>query len=414
MTPDRKNRRRRRYRPWRERYISRKTKRTILLCLLAAIAIAALAVSFTKGWITLPELPEDPKETVAPTQPPEDTVIHIVAGGDVNVTDRVINSGGSGYDYADMLTDVLPILGGGDLTLLNFEGNVYGAPYGSAQRSAPQEFLQALRLAGVDVLQTANSQAVTNGLLGLAATKNAIRDAGMQALGTYSDEEDFERYDGYLIYEIDGIKIALVAFTKGMDGRSLPEGSEYCVNLLYTDYGSTYQSVNKEGIKDVLQAARKESPDLIIAMLHWGSEYNDQINSTQKEIAKLLKEEGVNAIIGSHPHYVQAMEYDAESGFFLAYSLGDFLGDAQMAGTDYSVLLDLEVTKDGTTGQTKVTGFSYTPIYQVYDAEGGLQVLRINEAVTAYENDYIGKVTQEIYKAMKSALGKIEGRIHPE
>lgn len=412
MSPKRKSNRRR-YRPRRERYIPRKTKRTILLCLLSAIVIGLLAVAFAKGWITLPELPEEPQETVAPTQPPEDTVIHIVAGGDVNITDRVVNSGGNGYDYSDMLTDVLPILGGGDLTLLNFEGNVYGMPYGSQQRSAPVELLQALRLAGVDVLQTANSQAVTNGLLGLAATKKAIRDAGMQALGTYSDEEDFERYDGYLIYQIQGIKIALVAFTKGMDGRSLPEGSEYCVNLLYTDYGSTYQSINKDGIKDVLRAVEKESPDLTIAMLHWGSEYNDQINSTQKEITKLLKEQGVDAIIGSHPHYVQAMEHDPESGFFLAYSLGDFLGDAQMAGTDYSVLLDLEVTKDGHTGQTKVTGFSYTPIYQVYDEEGGLRVLRINEAIAAYENDYIGKVTQEIYRAMKSALGKIEDRINP-
>ena len=400
--------RRRRYRPWREFYIPKKTKRIILLSLLGALILAGLITAFAKGWIKLPDFSQGNEETLPPTEPAGDTVIHIVAGGDVNVTDKVV----SVPDYEKALQDVLPVLAGGDLTLLNFEGNVYGQPYGDIHKSAPPELLQALRKAGVDVMQTANSQAITNGLLGLAATKNALKEAGIQPLGTYSSQEDFDRYKGYLIYEVNGIRIALVAFTKGMDGRSLPEGSEYCVNLLYTDYGSTYQKVNTDGIKSVLKAVAKENPDITIAMLHWGSELNDQINPTQKKITELLKEQGVDAIIGSHPHYVQAMNYDAESGFFLSYSLGDFMGDAQIAGTNYSVLLDLEVTKDGATGATKITGYSYTPIYQVYDEEGNLQILRIEDAIAAYENTYIGRVSAEIYNAMKSALSRIESRIN--
>lgn len=411
MSPRRRNTNRRRYRPWREHYIPKKTRWIIFFSVLGIAAAVTLAVAFSKGWITLPDFSDQTQETQAPTEPPEDTVIHIVAGGDVNITDKVVYSGGSGFDYSDALMDVLPVLAGGDLTLLNFEGNVYGTPYGTQQYSAPEALLQALRMAGVDVLQTANSQAVTNGLLGLAATKEAINSAGMQALGTFSDKEDINRSKGYLIYEIDGVKVALVAFTKGMDGRSLPESGEYCVNLLYKDYGSTYQSVNTEGIKQILKAVEKESPDITVAMLHWGSEYNDQINDTQKTIAKLLREQGVDAIIGSHPHYVQAMEYDPESGFFLGYSLGDFMSDAELSGTNYSVLLDLEVTKDGTTGEAKITAYSYTPIFQVYDEEGRLRILRINEAVAAYENDYIGKVSDDIYAAMVNALSRIAARV---
>ena len=402
------NPRRRRYRPWREHYIPKKTKRIIFYSLLGALLLAALITAFVQGWIELPDLLHSNSETLPPTEPAADTVIHIVAGGDVNVTDRVV----SVPDYEKALLDVLPVLAGGDLTLLNFEGNVYGQPYGDIHKSAPPELLQALRKAGVDVMQTANSQAITNGLLGLAATKNALKEAGIQPLGTYSSQEDFNRYKGYLIYEVNGIRIALVAFTKGMDGRSLPEGSEYCVNLLYTDYGSTYQKVNTDGIKSVLKAVEKENPDLTIAMLHWGSEFNDQINPTQKKITELLKSQGVDAVIGSHPHYVQGMTYDAETGFFLSYSLGDFLGDAKIAGTNYSVLLDLEVTKDGATGTTKITGYSYTPIYQVYDEEGNLQILRIKDAIAAYENTYIGRISTDLYNAMKTALSRIESRIN--
>ena len=402
------NPRRRRYRPWREHYIPRRTKWIIALSLLGALLIGLTVTAFVKGWIELPDFSQEPVDTQPPTQPPADTVIHIVAGGDVNITDKVV----SVPDYNHALQDVLPILGNGDLTLMNFEGNVYGEPYGSLHKSSPTTLLDALRSAGVDVLQTANSQAITNGLLGLAATKNAIKEAGMQPLGTYTNQEDFDRYKGYLIYEVNGIRIALVAFTKGMDGRNLPEGSEYCVNLLYTDYGSTYQKVNTDGIKSVLKAVEKESPDITIAMLHWGSEYNDQLNPTQEKIVKLLKEQGVDAVIGNHPHYVQAMQYEEDSGFFLAYSLGDFMGDAEMAGTNYSVLLDLEITKDGRTGKAKITGYSYTPIYQVYDENGQLQILRIEDAVAAYENTYIGRVTKEIYNAMKNALERIESRVN--
>ena len=141
--------RRRRYRPWREHYIPRRTKWIIALSLLGALLIGLTVTAFVKGWIELPDFSQEPVETQPPTQPPEDTVIHIVAGGDVNITDKVV----SVPDYNQALQDVLPILGNGDLTLMNFEGNVYGEPYGSLHKSSPTTLLDALRSAGVDVLQ---------------------------------------------------------------------------------------------------------------------------------------------------------------------------------------------------------------------------------------------------------------------
>ncbi len=400
------NSRRRRSRP--ERYISRKTKFTVALSALGVIALALLILAFVNGWIALPQREEKPEETPAATQPAADTVIRFVAGGDVNITDRVV-AGATGQNYGDIFLDVLPVLTAGDLTALNFEGNAVGEPYGSAMVSAPPQLLNALRYAGVDVLQTANSQSLTNGLRGLAATNEAIRDAGMQPLGTYANEAEFQQYQGYLVYEIHGIRIALVAFTKGMDGRNLPEGSENCVNLLYCDYSSNYKDVDEEGITAVLDAVKVVQPDITIALVHWGSEYNDQISTTQKEICRLMAENGVDALIGTHSHHVQSMGFE-KSGMFVAYSLGDFLGDAQVNGTAYSVLLDLEITKNGTTGKVSITGYDYTPIYQHYGEDGSLQLLRIREALEAYENDYIGKVSAEVYQTMKIALERIEER----
>lgn len=406
-------------RRWQRRYVSRRAKIFIALAVILVLAGGLLAAAVNMQWIRLPSweelFPGQPEASAPATQPQPDTVIHLVAGGDVNVTDGVVSSGltSGGHDYSNVLLDITPILAGADFAALNFEGNLAGEPYGTLHASAPQALVESLRNAGVDLLQTANSKSVENGLLGLQATLRGIREAGMEALGTYASSQEFQKSGGYLMRDVQGIRVALVAFTKGMDGRGLPTGSEDCVNLLYTDYSSTYQSVDVDGITKIMDAVAKEEPDVVIAMLHWGSELNNQISKTQTKIVKLLGSLGVDAIIGTHSHYVQKMGFDKDTGVFVAYSLGDFLGDGKDAGTNYSVLLDLQITKDGATGETSITDFDGIPIYRMED-EAGLRLLRIREAIAAYENRHIQAVSQETYQAMKDALGKIESRIEKD
>ena len=213
---------------------------------------------------------------------------------------------------------------------------------------------------------------------------------------------------------MEGIKLAFVAFTKGMDGMTLPTGSENCVNVLYEDYDSIYQKVDREKITSILSDVQKEQPDLVIALLHWGSEFNDTISSSQETIASLMFQNGVDAIIGTHSHYVQKMELDPETGKFLAYSLGDFFSNANRAGSEYSIILDLEITKDNVTGETKITDYSYTPIFTVRETGKPLKVVQIHQAMDAYENNHINKVSKDTYDAMAYALKRIEARVAGE
>lgn len=386
----------------------------IVLAVLAVLGIGAV-ICFAPQVITgllehIPGVGTEPTTEPLPTDP--DQVIHIVAGGDVNITDKTIAAGYSegAYDYTEVFKDVLPALAQADATVLNFEGILGGSVYGSNTKMAPLELVQALKNAGVDLLQTANSYSIYNGLTGLNATLNGVRSTGMTPLGTFADTKEFETSGGYVIWDIQGIKVAFVAFTKGMDGMGLPAGSENCVNLLYEDYNSVYQKVNTAGITRVMENVAAREPDVIIALLHWGSEYNDQISKSQTKICTLLQELGADAIIGTHSHYVQKMEFDPENGTFVAYSLGDFYGDGEKSGTNYSVLLDLEITKSGADGTTAITGFDCVPIYLDKPEEGKLRVLRIREAIQGYENSYLGAVSQQTYNAMKSALERIQSR----
>lgn len=405
--------------------------------ILAACAIAVLCMARDMGVF-------EPKETVEiqetfPKEPPTGpsqqatepilnphdprnkpvTTIHIRAGGDINITDDVVSSGkiGKKYDYTRAFIDVQAILSDADLTLLNYEGSVCGEPYGTETRSAPPELLDSLVNAGVDMLQTANSYSIYNGLIGMTATLNSIKNAGLISVGAYPTVAEAQKSKGYTMVEVQGVRIAFVAFTKGVGGMGMPAGNEECVNLLYEDYDTTYQKLNTKKIQKVLRAAAAEKPDITIALLHWGSEYNDTISDSQLRIVELMQEEGVSVIIGSHPHTVQKITLDEQTGMLVAYSLGDFYGDATRAGTNYSIILDLEITKDEGAGTCKVTNFTYFPIYTLSQSEREeknsvyKQVMRIGSAMDAREGNFVDRITGDAYKSMEYSLKRISDRV---
>ena len=398
-------------------------KKLILKLLVAAgvlllCGIIILTISLGAGNSDTPTEPTQVQDNApaVETNPPSEncTVIHFAATGDLNVTQKVVASGGPEYDYTGTFMDVAPVLASADLATVNLEGDLCGAPYGS-NGTAPQTMAQALSNAGVDMIQLANSYAINRGISGLQTTISSVRQAGMEPVGVFADDEEFESKRGFSLFQVQGIRIAVVAFTKGMDGAGLVPGYENCVNILYSDYKTTtYQKIDRDKITQVMEDVQAQQPDITIALLHWGSKLNENISDSQESICRLLKEYGTDAIIGTHPHYVQKIDFDSENGTLVAYSLGDFIGDALEAGTEYSIILDLEITKDHATGKTSVTNYSYTPIFTVTEPEQPVRVVRIREAIAAYEAGYMDAVSEETYKAMKNALENIDNRIKGE
>ena len=408
----RQRQRQRRQEQKRQRELKRRKIRRLLLLAAVAAAILGLGILIASlvGHMSEEQPADVPTTSTVDSALEPETVITLAFGGDVNVTDKVV-----GVDnFRELLMDTVPLFAGADSAAVNFEGNLCGGPYGTDGSRAPQSLAVALAAAGVDMMQVANSCTINNGLLGLNATLENVRKAGLEPLGAYASLEEAEAYKGFTLRSIGGVKVAFVAFTKGMDNMAMPSGSEGRVNLLYKDYTSTYQEIDKEGIQKVLRAVALEKPDITVAMLHWGSEYNNQISQSQQDIVKLMQKEGVDAIVGTHSHYVQKLEYDAENGTVVAYSLGDLLGDAEKEGTQYSIVLQLEITKDNVSGNAKITAVDYVPVYAVtLPTESGttLRLMRIEEAIAAYEANSIDRVSYEVYSAMKTALSRIRSRV---
>ncbi len=312
------------------------------------------------------------EEQVQSNQPTTVSTATLAAVGDIMVYDTQLDDAleeDGTYNFLPSFAKVASLLTLPDLTIGNFEANCTGAPYsGYPNFNAPESLAKTLSAVGFDIMQTANTYSIQNGVSGLTSTLSHLRDAGLTTVGTYASQAERDENGGIVVKEINGIKFAFLAYTKGVNNMTVPEGSEYCVNLLYTDYDSEYSRINEAGILTSIEAAKELEPDVIVALLHWGSEYDVEISSTQEEITQLMFENGVDVILGSHPHVVGPMEERTvtvngeEKNVFIAYSLGNFLSNMTEEGTQESVILNLEFTKDND-GKTTISKVDYVPVY---------------------------------------------------
>lgn len=238
------------------------------------------------------------------------------------------------YDYDTCFALVRQQISQADIAIGNLEVTLGGHPYrGYPAFSAPDEYLSAIQNAGFDVLLTANNHCLDRGSQGLRRTLRLLDSLHILHTGTYLDAH--ERRQHYpLFIEKNGFRIALLNYTYGTNG--LKPSSPYLVNY-----------INPTLMAQDILAAKARRPDAIIACMHWGEEYQSLPSQEQRELAEWLLQQGVTHIIGSHPHVIQPLELHAESHqqHVIAYSLGNFISNMSLPGTDGGLILTLQLEK---------------------------------------------------------------------
>lgn len=404
----------------------RKIQQRIILAILAVFLILVI-VLIAKGCsgnsneeeVQTPVEPETPTEP-DPVETNPDVIATLAAVGDIMMYDDQIKAGQineTEYDFSSCFDAISAYTMSPDLTVGNLELNFCGyAPYGGNPQAqpyfnCPEVLATNLADIGFDILQTGNTYSIMSGITGLQSTINFLNQAGIDHVGTHATDPAQSGSGGVVLREVNGITFAFIGFTKGVNNMSLPANNQYSVDLLYTDYNSTYQQVDTTSILERVDAAKKAEPDVIVAMLHWGSEYDVEVSDSQKEIRDLLFKNGVDVILGSHSHIVGPMEMlevettDGEKKqCFVAYSLGNFISSMDKQYTQESVILNLEFTKDGETGETTISATSYQPLYILdrgENAEKRFEVLPIRAAI---ESDMF----QEYESVMTAAIENIK------
>ncbi len=234
---------------------------------------------------------------------------------------------------------------------------------------------------GVDICGLANNHVYDYKAKSLTDTLDTITNAGMSYVGA---GRNINEASEPFVLNVNGIKIAFVMASKAEKNRKTPEATDSAAGILLC-YDET----------KFINAIKKadNNADLVIAVIHWGKENSEQLESDQYDIASRLINAGADAVIGGHSHVIQGIDYYKGKPIF--YSLGDYWFDYY---TEDTFLLELDVLSDN--GE-----YSLQPI-----VHPGVQ----KEGVTRYEggtNDG-ARILKHMNELSDSAVTDIYGRVY--
>ena len=227
------------------------------------------------------------------------------------------------YDYSACFTHLAGDIADADFAVVNLECPLGGKPYsGYPNFSAPDEFATALRDAGFDFFATANNHCLDRRDAGLKRTIRRLDELKMPHAGTYLNAAARDTLCPQMV-DVNGIRMAIMSYTYGTNGIGVQ-------GKVVVDY------INRDRIAADIARARQLQADVICVCMHWGIEYKMLPVEAQRSLADFLVEQGVDLIIGSHPHVVEPMELRHSNKWnkdvLVVYSLGNFISNQN--GTD--------------------------------------------------------------------------------
>lgn len=340
---------------------------------------------------------------------PEDIVVNIVGIGDTlchsqNFKDAY-NIQTDSYDFLPMFKNVRKYIENATIAVGNLETTLAGKERGFSGYpcfNSPDELAYDLKRIGIDILTTANNHSLDTGYSGLVATLDTLDRYEVLHTGT---ARSLEEQNVTLFKDLNGIKTAFLCFTYGTNGIPVPKGKEYCVNL-----------IDKNFMKSRLDKAKEEGAELICVSMHWGDEYRIKPTKEQEDLAEFLIKNGADVILGNHSHVPEPMEMkkvSLEDGTvregFVIYSMGNFFSAQTKNYTRDTLIVNVEIRKDGRTGKITIDKANYTPVY-VYDngvnAKDRYELLDIENVIEDYEGGN-SNYSVSMYNLMKQELKKI-------
>ena len=230
------------------------------------------------------------------------------------------------YSYDAIFANTVEEIKAADIAIVNQEVIIAGESFdvsGYPAFNAPFELGHDLIEAGFDVICHGTNHALDQGKKGLKSCIAFWEEnyPEIPVLGINGSKEEQEEI---YIYEQDGLKIAVLNFTYGTNGIALPSDMPYAVDLL------------KEEAVVAAIAKAEEVADFTVVCPHWGTEYVLKQTKEQEKWAKVFFENGVDLVIGTHPHVIEPIEMmtDEETGhsMLVYYSIGNFVNWTSSSG----------------------------------------------------------------------------------
>ena len=361
------------YRQW-----SNKTFIVVLLMIVGISMALTLLAQGIKGvplWnsnATAVSQNSDSKEKNSVTE--QETSARIMANGDLLYHDIIYISAkktDGTYDFHDNFEYVKPWLKQADLVLGDFEGTVNKDHYlaGYPLFNAPGEVMDAIKDAGYQVLDLAHNHILDSQIEGVVSTADAIEKAGMTPVGVYTHESRDKA--PLVIKEVNGIKVAILAYSYGFNGIEQSISQE--------DYNRYLSDLDEDKMKVEIERAEKEA-DITVIMPQMGVEYQIEPTEEQKKLYHKMIDWGADIIFGGHPHVVEPAETVEKDGDkkLIIYSMGNFISNQRIETmqdvenakwTERGVLMDVTIKKKS--GKTTIETAKAHPSWVSRTPKGG-------------------------------------------
>ncbi len=316
-----------------------------------------------------------PAESVEDALHIEDDEVLITSAGDIMVHESqwiAQQKGTDTYDFTNNFKYVRDFFISSDLSIANLETTINrNRPVSTYPRfNSPPELLDGITYAGLNLIGTANNHSMDTGFDGIMKTVEELEKRNLEFVGTHKDPEAKK----YQVKTIKGMKLGIAAYSTAyfnsggvVINNISSSGMEKHVN--YMELTSSEKAF--ERLKPVIDDMKAEGVEFIILILHWGNEYEKKANSHQRDLAELLINEGVDLILGSHPHMVQETEFiKTEDGLdegLVVYSMGNFLSNQRneilnMTGTEDG-LISRVILKRDSSGKVVIRNAQYIPTW---------------------------------------------------
>ena len=299
----------------------KKLKRKNISIFLIIIVLLTITICFFSG-------KESSKENIIVNEIKESTKkeykLTLVMAGDALAHDRLYNAAKKDgtYDFKPYLTLIKEKIKDYDLAYYNQETILGGTSIGLSSYpsfNSPQELGDAMIDAGFNLVSLATNHTLDRGEKAvLLSRKYWNNHENIYAFGSYSSFEEKKELENK-IFEKNNIKYAILNYTYGTNGIKVPTGKEYLVNL-WNDT-TNYEEYKKQVLNDINNL--RDKVDVLIVAMHWGREYTHTPTDLVKKTAKFLADNGVDIIIGTHPHVIEPVEWVDNTLVF--YSLGNFI-----------------------------------------------------------------------------------------
>ena len=229
---------------------------------------------------------------------------------------------------------------------------------------------------GVDLLTLANNHIFDRGAEGARRTVSVLNSADIPCIGLGLD--DVPSNDAILL-DNAGIRAAFINHSYG--SNEWPKSSDVHLNV----YGD-------DDIAQSMARAKALSPDVIIALFHWGNEYHYKPNVHQKRAADTAFREGASLVVGTHPHVLQPVDVivSGDNVSAVAWSLGNFVSFQRTRPRERSVILSAEFVKNDE-GVTRLARLGIAPLYVVAPGSKRTEVTYAGNNETLIESlDFVG------------------------